>query len=105
MARFWCTLVFAAAGCVLPELATEEPPVDEPACRACAEIECSEPYEACLGDPACDQILSCALACPPESQDCIAGCGTASPEGIDAALELLDCAGEGCAEDCGDLVP
>ena len=98
-------LALGLGACFTPELDVAPSPTSEEACRGCAESACADTYAACVGDPACDEILTCAFACSPDDQGCVVGCGNASPDGTEGALALLDCVEGACAEDCASLSP
>jgi hypothetical protein len=93
-----------APGCFLPELEVEPAPVDEELCRACASTECASEYSACSDDPACDQLLSCALGCG-DDEACRFNCGNAFPDALMAGLALLTCAEAACSDACSALSP
>ncbi len=89
-------LILLACGCVLPELELE-------ACLLCASTGCSETYDSCFEVSSCEDLVSCALDCPSGDSECATACGTASPDGLDLALPLFECAIEACPEDCSSL--
>ncbi len=92
-------LALSANACVLPEVAEVQDASPE-TCIACAETACEAAHAACFAAADCQQIVACALACPPSDTTCQSGCVTSAASGSDEATAWLSCAAGACATTC-----
>lgn len=89
----------AAAPCdgVCMGVATQQP------CPKCLFEKCPAQMNACLADPACYEILQCAVACPPNDFVCALACTNGQPtESTNKAVAVQGCttSAEQCQTEC-----
>lgn len=125
-----CAGVGLAISCVLPEQELVQPS-DPEACKTCAATACQTTYDSCYGIDTeadggtdagadtdagaeadagadttagpCATVVDCMLACPICDSSCPNACAATSPSGMDAAMDLFECAASACPEQCGSL--
>jgi hypothetical protein len=82
-----------------------------PTCNACAEANCCEEINACLGNTGCnDDYVNCILACAllpndagdatAEKERCLNECATSYPDGKRRYDAAIGCAENRCATEC-----
>lgn len=84
----------ASVRCELPGAGYSE------ACNACLAARCCEPLEACKGDAACAEQLSCEVQCQYDADPgaCTAGCFAAGPQL--RYTDYDDCSFADCRSSC-----
>ena len=73
---------------------------DTDQCTACTEAQCSEPLQACEGDPDCSAVLECFSLCiedDGDAGDCVETCSDAHPAGLDLFDAVGTCVQENCS--------
>ncbi|HHH29902.1 MAG TPA: hypothetical protein ENK57_16370 [Polyangiaceae bacterium] len=73
------------------------PDGDDDACFVCAKQQCCPEVEACAAEPSCICWVQCVADTLGDVTLCAGQCGAPGA----AILDVLDCAGAGCAAECG----
>jgi len=79
-----------AFGIANPDLTSCQFLRDGTSCGECLALSCCTPFAACVEDPSCASLSTCAEACAGDSA-CFQGCERAHPGGVLLYLSLLSC--------------
>jgi hypothetical protein len=91
---------FLLSDCAASSCATDCPGTEAlPACQKCLFESCDVQMNACVANPECTALFTCAKACNGD-MTCVQQCATDHPNGVQDATKVNTCAKVSCTSVC-----